>query len=128
MQLFTQATGFGSCVVPPARDDNVPTGSSDGSAWLVRHLLYDGALNLIGTPAAEGSPAGAIMPDANLAYYPTAMGYDVVEVPSGVVREHVRIPYPLPPSRLTLVPDLGRLVLWHGDTHNTNRITIVELD
>jgi hypothetical protein len=128
MQLYTQATGFGSCVVPPARDDNVPSGSRNGSAWLVRNLLYDGALNVIGTPAAEGSPAGAITPDADLAYYPTAMGYDVVEVPSGVVREHVRIPYPLPPSRFTLVPDLGRLVVWHGDTHNTDRITIVELE
>jgi hypothetical protein len=128
MQLYTQATGFGSCAVPPARYDNVPTGSSDGSAWLVRHLLYDGALNVIGTPAAEGSPAGAMTPDADLAYYPTAMGYDVVELPSGVVREHVRIPDPLPPSRFTLVPDLRRLVVWHGDTHNTDRITIVELE
>jgi hypothetical protein len=89
--------------------------------------VYDGALNLIGTPAALGSPPGAIAPEADLAYYPTALGYDVVEVPSGVVREHVRVPYPV--SRFVLLPDVRRLVVWNGyDPWNTDRITVVDLD
>ena len=127
MQLYTLATGFGSCVAPQTGPDYLPSGSRDGSAWLIRHLLYDGALNLIGTPAAEGSPPGVITPNADLAYYPTALGYDVVEVPSGVVREHVRVPHPV--SRLTLLPDVQRLVVWSGvSLGSTDRITIMELD
>jgi hypothetical protein len=127
MQLYTLATGFGSCVAPQPGFDNVPSGSMDGSAWLIRHLLYDGALNVIGTPAATGSPPGVITPEADLAYYPTALGYDVVEVPSGVVREHVRVPYPV--SRLTLLPDVRRLVVWSGSgVSSTDRITVVDLD
>jgi hypothetical protein len=90
IQLYTVDTGFGSCVAAQTRPDNVPSGSRDGSAWLIRDLLYDGSLNVIGTPVAAGSPPGAITPEVDLAYYPTALGYDVVEVTSGVVREHVR--------------------------------------
>jgi hypothetical protein len=127
MQLYSQTTGFGSCVVPQNGPDYVPSGSTDGSAWLIRNLLYDGGLNVIGTPAAVGSPPGVLTPDAHLAYYPTALGYDVVELPSGAVREHVRVPYPV--TRFTLLPEAQRLVVWSGDgVWSTDRLTVVDLD
>jgi hypothetical protein len=124
MQVYTLATGFGSCVTPQTID-NFPSGSRDGSTWLIRHLLYDGALNVIGTPAAAGSPPGVIAPEGDLAYYPTGLGYDVVELPSGVVREHVRVPYPV--AHLVLLPDVRRLVVWDGSDY-LNRITVADLD
>ena len=130
VQLFALATGFGACAPLAAGPMYLPSGSSDGSAWLVRHVLYDGALAVTGTPVPDGAPAGVLAPDASVAYYPTSLGFDIVELPTGTVREHVRVPFAV--SRLTLLPEIGRIAAWTGghlssEPTATDRITVVDL-
>jgi hypothetical protein len=130
IQVFTPATGFGPCGAPPGELAFLPSGSSDGSAWLVRHLLYDSGLAVAGTPVPQGTPAGVIGSDGSVAYYPTPLGFDVVELPSGTVREHVRVPNAV--TRLMLLPEAGRILAWTplhqvGDFLHLDRLTLVDL-
>jgi hypothetical protein len=130
MQLFSAATGFGSCAVPPAALSFLPSGSRDGLTWLVRHNLYDAGLAVAATPVAEGTPAGVLAPDASIAYFPTPLGIDVLELPSGTVREHIRVPVAV--GRLTLLPEAERIAIWTdgafgGDGHSMDRITVMDL-
>jgi hypothetical protein len=48
-------------------------------------------------------------PDGSVAYFPTPLGIDVVELPSGTVREHIRIPVAV--ARLTLLPEANRIAV-----------------
>ncbi len=130
VQLFTLPSGFGPCAPPAGGPTYLPSGSNDGSAWLVRHVLYDGALAITATPAPVGAPAGVLAPDASVAYYPTSLGFDIVNLPAGTIREHVRVPFAV--SRLTLLPEVGRIVTWTGahlssEPIATDRITVVDL-
>jgi hypothetical protein len=131
MQVFTPETGFGPCATPPGSLIFLPTGSSDGSAWLVRHHLYDAGLAVAATPVPEDALAGVLAPDASVAYYPTPFGFQVIELSGGTVREHVRVPYPA--SRLTLLSEAGRIAVWTDGPYLTDvtlgldRITVVDL-
>ena len=131
MQVFSAAAGFGACAEPPHALTFLPSGSFNGSAWLVRHNLYDASLAVAATPVPEGTPAGVLAPDASVAYFPTPLGLDVIELPSGTVRDHVRIPVAI--GRLTLLPEAGRIAIWTdggfaGDGLRLDRITIVDLE
>jgi hypothetical protein len=130
MQVFSLGTGFGPCAAPPPELNFVPSGSNDGSEWLVRHLLYDAGLTVRAEPVPEGTPPGVLASDASVAYYPTPLGFDVIELPAGTVREHVRVPNRI--SRLTLLPEAGRIAAWTseqlvGDFIHLDRITVVDL-
>jgi hypothetical protein len=130
MQVFSAATGFSPCAEPPAALVFRPSGSSDGSSWLVRHLLYDAGLAVTGSPVAEGTLAGVMAPDGSVAYFPTPLGIDVVELPSGTVREHIRIPVAV--ARLTLLPEANRVAVWTdgplgGEGFGLDQITMVDL-
>jgi hypothetical protein len=124
------AAGFGPCAEPPGALVFRPSGSNDGSSWLVRHLLFDSGLTVTASPVAEGTLAGVLAPDGSLAYFPTPFGIEVVELPSGAVREHIRIPVAV--ARLTLLPEANRIAVWTdgplgGDGYRLNQLTIVNL-
>jgi hypothetical protein len=130
LQVFSAATGFSPCAEPPGALSFFPSGSNDGSSWLVRHLLYDANLTVTATPVAEGTPAGVLAPDGSRAYFPTPLGIQVVDIPSGSLREHIRVPIAV--ARLTLLPEANRIAVWNdgvfgGDGNALTQVVIVDL-
>ncbi len=130
MQVFSAAAGFSPCTEPPGALVFRPSGSVDGSSWLVRHLLYNSDLAVTAAPVAEGTPAGVMAPDGSVAYFPSPFGIDIVQLPAGTVRDHIRIPVAV--ARLTLLPEVNRVAVWTdgplgGDGFGLDQITIVDL-
>jgi hypothetical protein len=129
LQVFSAATGFSPCAEPPGALSFFPTGSNDGSSWLVRHLLYDDNLAVTATPVAEDTPAGVLAPDGSRAYFPTPLGIQIVDIPSGALREQIRVPIAV--ARLTLLPQANRIAVWNGafggDGNSLTQVVIVDL-